>query len=184
MDRVRAFLKSVGYAILCYLPVILLWRYVPSDGGASDEQYVDAFRLFFFLAAAHLVFFTLRREPFDRLAMTNDVWIIICGALAWMKSWGALGYFAGELRGTGVWVIAVPLGLLAAYLSKHGVIGAEQGEPVRIRHYSFIIVGAMAVTLVASYFVRESVFLSVVGPTVLLSFVIARFRREVEGHGV
>lgn len=120
--------------------------------------------------------------PFDRIAMATDLWLILCGVLAWTELGETLQWFAGHLRGTGVWGIAVPLCLYLAYQSRYGVICARTGNRLAIRRLSLMVVAAMCVTLVASYFVRESVYWSVIAPTVLLSFTMGRLRKSIEIH--
>jgi len=186
-STISSALKELAYGIFSYIPIILLWRYVPADGSASNVEYVNAFRIFFFVAGVHLALAVHLLAPLDRIALATDFWLLLCGALAWAELWESLQWFAGHLRGTGVWLIAVPLCVFLALHSKYGVISAKEGDSSAIRRYSLITVIAMSGVLVASYFVRNSVAWSVIVPTVILSLWMGHTRklvvnREITNH--
>lgn len=104
--------------------------------------------------------------------------------LAWLQAWDALRTFAGELRGSGIWIVAIPLCLALAFLSRFGVIGAASGSPRYIRRYSLVVVAGMVIVLAVSYVVGDSILLSVIVPTIVLSFFMGGLRSAVEKPAV
>jgi len=172
-------LKKFACGMFSYAPVILLWQFVPVDGSGANEQYVEAFRIFLFVATVHLIAATYMCCPFDRIAMATDIWLIVCGVLAWMQLWPQLNWFAGNLRGSGLWAVAVPLCLILTLYSKYGVIGINLSNPDRVRSYNLAIVALVVAVLIYSLFVRHSFALSVIVPTIGLSFLIHRARKRL-----
>ena len=180
MSSLIRFLNRFAYGIFSYAPIILLWKFVPVDGSGDNEQYVEAFRVFLFIATVHVVAAIYLFNPFDRIAMATDYWLIVCGTLAWAQLWPQLSWFAGDLRGSGVWVIAVPMCLFLAYYSKHGIIGAKMNKSRNHRNYSLFIVALMVTVFFGSLLVRHSVILSVIAPTIVLTYLIHRAKLSAE----
>ena len=64
MSSLILFLNRFAYGIFSYAPIILLWKFVPVDGSGDNEQYVEAFRVFLFIATVHVVAAIYLFNPF------------------------------------------------------------------------------------------------------------------------
>ncbi len=180
---VRARVLGILSAILTYLPIVVLLRYVTWEGEPSGERWVAGFKWCSLIALAHCAVFVTRRKPFDRIALGSDLWVMICGALAWSQAWPALEFFGGHLRETGFWIVVFAASLGATFATPSGLIGANAARSGRLRRYDLYLLTLVALATVVSYYLRGATLLAVVLPVILLSALRSRLASMLVREG-
>ena len=165
----------VAYAttLLLMLPLFGLLAYAYAEGSPpAPQRWVDGYRWAGPVAAGELLLaltpLLTRSLRMSRLVVGVLVYVVVCSVLAWFGFYRALAYLGAELRGSGVILAILGVGIVSTWATREGFVGVLLGSPARQREASLRLLGVAAAAAVFSVLFRDSRWLGTGLPMVVL----------------
>ncbi len=176
-------MKPVALAILEYLlgfVALALFAFLAfGRGPASDDGFVQAFKLSGLVATVELVFLLARKKPANRLILGANIWLIAGAVAAYLELWWWLRLYQ-QFGEASLFVSMLVVGMVSTWLSPSGFV-AKLGPSVEVRRASLLLLASVLVALVVAVYFRGEVKYAAVLPVIALSWFNRFLRLRVSG---
>lgn len=172
----RAIYVVIEY-LLGFLALALFAYLAFGRGPTTDEQFVAAFKICGAVALIELVALLARTASANRLIIGANLWLIAGSIAAILEQWWFLRIYQhfGEAS---LFFVMLCVGIVATAVSSAGFVG-KQGQRDKVLRASVMLVGAVAVALLAAIYFRGNVKFAAVLPVIVLSWLGRLLRRTV-----
>lgn len=165
--------------LFAFFPLLVFVTYALWNGPPPEARWLAAYKIASPLALAQLAWSGRSPAPISRLLLGANLYLLVGGLCAWLNIFEGLRLLA-TLKGAGVLLSIMVVGIFLTFGSRAGFVGAKHGDRKQIFRNSLWLLMATLLAFGVAMAFRESPRYGTAIPLVVLVVLNRVFRDRAE----